>query len=102
MKKEYAKKDILISLVLFVVGVIFSLLSGTGDNVQSIICIGIIIGGVRYSWQFLNFITPNIFLIMPLIGWVIYFGVKFLLTLIIAPFAFIVKTISNIITIICN
>lgn len=43
-----------------------------------------------FGWKILNFITPNIFLIMPLAGWVIYFLVKgvlaFFIGFIVAPF----------------
>lgn len=43
-----------------------------------------------FGWKALNFITPNIFLIMPLAGWLIYFTIKgiiaFFIGFIIAPF----------------
>jgi len=34
---------------------------------------------VPFGWQALNRITPNIFLILPLAGWAIYFFIKFIL-----------------------
>lgn len=49
--------------------------------------------GMVPGWRALNRITPNIFLILPLLGWVFYFVVKFLLALaigcIILPFKLI-------------
>ena len=51
-----------------------------------------------FGWKALNRITPNIFLFMPIIGWVIYFSVKFVLSVIVgmfvAPFQ-IAKLITN-------
>ena len=55
-----------------------------------------------FGWRALNFITPNIFLIMPLAGWLIYFVIKgviaFFIGFIIAPFqigAMISKSVSE-------
>lgn len=43
-----------------------------------------------FGWRTLSFITPRIFLIMPLAGWVVYFLIKgvlsFFLGFIVAPF----------------
>ena len=51
-----------------------------------------------FGWKSLNKIQPNIFLIMPVSGWVIYFVVKFVLSFLIgifiAPFQ-IAKMITN-------
>lgn len=55
-----------------------------------------------FGWKTLNFITPRIFLIMPLVGWVIYFIIKgilsFLLGFIVAPFqigAWVSRSVSR-------
>lgn len=39
-----------------------------------------------FGWQALNMITPQMFVWMPLKGWVIYFVVKFLLSIIVGMF----------------
>ena len=39
-----------------------------------------------FGWKALNFITPNIFLIMPIAGWIIYFVIKFIVALAIGVF----------------
>lgn len=48
-----------------------------------------------FGWKALDRITPNIFLIMPIIGWVIYILVKgalaFIVGMFIAPFKFAKK-----------
>lgn len=39
-----------------------------------------------FGWQSLNKIQPDIFLIMPIIGWIIFFVVKFVLSFLIGIF----------------
>lgn len=43
-----------------------------------------------FGWKALNFITPNIFLIMPVVGWIIYWLIKgvisFFVGCFVAPF----------------
>jgi hypothetical protein len=57
--------------------------------------------GIPWGWSFLNKITPNIFLFMPLVGWLIYFGIKLVLSLfigtIVMPFKIyqIIKGIND-------
>jgi hypothetical protein len=33
--------------------------------------------GIPWGWSATSRITPNVFLILPLVGWLIYFGIKF-------------------------
>jgi len=52
---------------------------------------------VFFGWKALNRIQPGVFLVLPIIGWLIYIGVKFLLSLIVGVFAapsYIGKSIS--------
>ena len=39
-----------------------------------------------FGWKALNKIQPDIFLIMPVVGWIIYFVVKFVLSVLIGIF----------------
>lgn len=41
---------------------------------------GYLMASVPWGWMLLNRITPDIFLILPLIGWVIYFFMKVFLS----------------------
>lgn len=72
-----------------------------------LLCVGmdsmflaLIIFGVctYFGWKVLAFITPNVFLIMPIGGWVIYFLIKgviaFFIGYIVAPFV-IGKKVSD-------
>lgn len=40
-----------------------------------------IFAGIPWGWSALSRITPNIFLILPLIGWVVYFFIKLFLSM---------------------
>lgn len=42
---------------------------------------------VYFGWKTLNKITPDIFVFMPIGGWIIYFVIKFLLSIIVGAFA---------------
>lgn len=53
---------------------------------------------IYFGWQALNKITPNIFLIMPIVGWLIYYLVKGILSAIVGMFVaplVIAKKIAN-------
>lgn len=64
IKKEMTK-NIVISVVLMIVGIVII------KNP-----IGFMLAGIPYGWAVLNKITPNLFIWMPLVGWVIYFLIK--------------------------
>ena len=70
--------------------IIFGLiLIGVSTEAMPIVLI-IAFGCTYFGWKALNRITPNIFLILPLGGWVIYFLIKgvlaFFIGYVIAPF----------------
>lgn len=52
--------------------------------------------GVVAGWQTLNRITPQIFLILPLIGWVIYFLVKITISMFVGLVMLPIRTNKNI------
>ncbi len=45
-----------------------------------------VIACIPYGWRVLNRITPNIFVWMPFVGWLIYFGCKACLSAMIGMF----------------
>lgn len=56
---------------------------------------------IYFGWQALNKITPNIFLIMPVVGWLIYYLIKGILSAIVGMFVapmVIAKKIANSVT----
>lgn len=72
-------KEVAISVGLFVAGFLFF----GAENISQ----AFFIACVPYGWGLLNKITPNIFLFMPIIGWLIYFIVKIALAAMIGVFA---------------
>ena len=51
---------------------------------------------IVYGWKSLNSITPRVFLVLPLRGWLIYFYFKIMLSLIIGFFVAPIKLYQNI------
>lgn len=47
--------------------------------------------GFPWGWSALSMITSNLFLFMPLIGWLIYFFIKFMLSVLIGIFIMPIK-----------
>lgn len=67
-------------------------------TVWGIIALIIVIAWAVFGWRSLSAITPNIFLFMPLVGWVIYFVIKGFLSVILGVFVapyHIAKLIRN-------
>ncbi len=84
--KRYFIKIIVLSLLLgFLVGPVFG--AAAGGNAGIVIGMILIFAGVPWGWITLNKITPRIFLVMPLIGWVFYFFIKFFIAFFIGIFA---------------
>ena len=50
--------------------------------------LGAMVAGIPAAWRALSAITSRVFLILPLVGWLIYFLFKFATSLMIAPFTF--------------
>ena len=78
--KSEMKKNIIISVVLMVVGIIVTMNP-----------LGFLLAGIPWGWSALNKITPAIFLWLPLIGWVIYFLIKLIIAYVIGIVALPVK-----------
>ena len=49
-------------------------------------CIGYTLFSLPFGWAAFNKITPRIFLFLPIIGWLIYFYIKFLIAVMIGIF----------------
>ncbi len=77
--------DLLKKLIIFVLSYVImfgivalavNLSSGMGGGIAIIFLVILAI----FGWRFINFITPSIFIWMPLAGWIIYFIVKFVVS----------------------
>lgn len=86
-------KDIILSIAMMIIGgyMYFTIYANDGFNLFVLLFTILIFGGIPYGWSALNKITPNIFLIMPIIGWLIYFILKLVLAFCIGWLFFIIK-----------
>ncbi len=79
---------VILVLILFSVNVIHS------NVVAVILCIAL----GYFGWKALSRITPNIFLFMPIGGWILYFVIKgalsFVIGVFVAPFVIAKKIVS--------
>lgn len=109
-RKQFQKKVIYKELLLmFVFGCILyylllqiytpvnsSLLEGGIFEKVFLVVSGFYLGGALIAgWKTLTYITPNIFLFLPLVGWLIYFIVKFLLSIAVGLVMFPVRLFRN-------
>lgn len=96
LNSEIIKRDI-ITLVLFVIfgiwGVVIALDSADMSVIERIVMV-ICVSAIPLGWRGLNKITPNIFLILPLVGWLIYYFVKAVLSVLIGWILFIPQVIK--------
>lgn len=80
VSRMYAARRALITDILLGIAVAIFLpvlMSWLGDNNTYGLVVRLLFFGAPFGWRFFNKITPNIFLFMPIIGWVIYFCIKF-------------------------
>lgn len=75
------KTELIKNAVIMTVLFLFGLFSDGGS-----IVIALALAGMPWGWSFLNKLTPNVFLFMPIIGWVIYFSIKLALSMLIGIF----------------
>lgn len=82
--KNQVIKNIVIMIPLFVLGFWSTPAQATfGAKLM----FGYMLAGLPWGWSVLNRITPNVFLFLPIFGWVIYFAVKLGISLFIGEFA---------------
>lgn len=68
-------KNLFIMAVLFVFG--FYLVYSDGKTIIEGLMTGYVLAGIPWGWSVLTMITPRVFLFMSVVGWLIYFVVKF-------------------------
>lgn len=79
-------KNVLLMVAFFLVGY---LVPARSEVIK--LELGLCFMGIPWGWEFLNRITPKIFLILPVVGWVLYFVFKFAISMAIGPFAMLVR-----------
>lgn len=90
-EKKVLTRNIALTVLFFILGFYFANSSAGSFQLVGGIVIGYIFAGIPWGWSFLNKITPSIFLFLPLIGWVIYFFIKGILSLFIGFIALPIK-----------
>lgn len=82
--KNILIKNMIITIIAFSIGVF---IYGIEGSTLFLTIVGaLFFAGVPWGWSFLNKITPNVFLFMPILGWIFYFIIKFTLAWIIGIF----------------
>lgn len=76
-------KSIVLSIVFMVVGIFV---------IHDIL--GILLAGIPYGWALLNKLTSRFFIGLPIIGWLIYFLVKLVLSYFVGLIALPIKLIQ--------
>lgn len=76
-------KSILLSIVFMIVGIV---LIGNFS--------GVLLAGIPYGWSLLNKLTSKFFMWLPIVGWLIYFLVKLVLSYFIGLIALPIKLIQ--------
>lgn len=88
--KENLEKAYLLSAILLLFSAILIFSPGVDPHAEGFIA-AFFIACVPYGWYKLSAITPRMFLVLPILGWLIYFGIKFALSVCIGPFVFLFR-----------
>lgn len=91
-KRAALKKSVALSVAALIVGVVIGVIMAVQDQQISYLWTGLVLAlafvFVVNGWQWLNRIQPSMFLFLPVIGWLFYFGFKFLLAYFVGVVAF--------------
>ncbi len=96
IKTGYIKQFVL-SGILLILGIVIALIASQG--VGTALLTGYLIAGIPAGWSILTKITPKVFLFLPIIGWVIYFLIKFVLSVAVGVIALPVRIVKGILEI---
>ena len=95
---EKIRKNLIVACVIcaiITIGIIIVMATSAGSLNIAMIITAFFIGCTPFGWHRLNSITPKMFLFLPIIGWLIYFMLKFALSATIGPFVFIPRIIND-------
>lgn len=82
--KKVILRNSILTIIFFVFG--FYYYRSMAQNVATSIIGGYIFAGIPWGWSFLSRITPEVFLFLPLIGWIFYFIIKLTLAIFVGLF----------------
>ena len=75
-------KQYIPSAIFFIAGLLFGL-KVIEYNVFTSIIMGYMMAGVFWGWKVISFIQPKMFLFLPIFGWILYWFIKFILSMIV-------------------
>jgi hypothetical protein len=81
--KKVLIRNVLLMAVIFFAG--FQFAHSQREDFWDTLMTAYALAGLPWGWSFLTRITPQMFLFMPLFGWVVYFVLKFFLAFLIGP-----------------
>lgn len=93
--KSNITTKLILSVVLFIGGIIAFIIFNNGFNLEAFGA-AYCFAALPWGWGALNRVTPDIFLIMPIIGWLVYFIIKAFLAIIIGWIVMPIKIIKSI------
>ncbi len=96
--KLNATAQIILGIVAMVFGGFMYLVINDSMEVPKFLMYLIMWGGVPYGWSALNKITPSFFLILPVVGWIIYFVIKLAIAMYFGWILLLIKVIKNVYT----
>ncbi|MBQ3554544.1 MAG: hypothetical protein IJA08_07660 [Clostridia bacterium] len=71
--------------------IVVGLILGIGCSIIMKNLSGLLFAWVPFGWMALSAITPKVFLVMPIVGWIAYFAIKFVLAFLIGWVALPIK-----------
>lgn len=80
--KQLLIKNSILMILLFLIGMSIN----SSEPLPTQLLTGYFFAGIPWGWSILTNITPNIFLFMSVIGWIIYFFTKLFLAMLIGMF----------------
>jgi len=97
-KSEMIKRWGIILIVAFIMTIFYYNISKDKSSLTifSLICAFYGCIGMQYGWRALNSITPSMFIVLPIVGWFIYFVVKAVISGIIGFFITPIKIFQDI------
>lgn len=97
-KSEMIKRWGIILIVAFIITIFYYNISEDKSSLTAFSLIGTFYSGIgiQYGWRALNSITPSMFLVLPIVGWFIYFVVKAVISGLIGFFITPVKIFQDI------
>lgn len=95
LEKQGIYKEFLLTAVFAILGIVLAF-SGNPQGIIDVITVIWATAGVYPGWRMLTRITPNVFLVLPIIGWVLYFIIKLFIAIFIGWACLVIRLVRNV------